>query len=46
MWAGVMASVAQMVRAPDCGSGCRQFESAHSPHKFYGDCIDVYENKW
>ncbi len=23
-------------RAPDCGSGCRGFESHHSPHKFVG----------
>ncbi len=27
-----MAGVAQLVRAPDCGSGSRQFESDHSPH--------------
>ena len=26
------AGVAQSVRAPDCGSGCRGFESHHSPH--------------
>ena len=25
------AGVAQLVRAPDCGSGCRRFESDHSP---------------
>lgn len=24
--------VAQLVRAPDCGSGCREFESHPSPH--------------
>src|SRR5579883_2677754 len=23
--------VAQLVRAPDCGSGCRRFESGHPP---------------
>ena len=27
-----MAGVAQMVRAPDCGSGGRRFEADHSPH--------------
>ena len=26
-----MASVAQLVRAPDCDSGCRRFESGRSP---------------
>src|SRR5947207_8467180 len=26
-----MVGVAQLVRAPDCGSGCRGFESPHSP---------------
>lgn len=29
-----MASVAQLVRAPVCGTGCRRFESDHSPHFF------------
>src|SRR6516164_1376163 len=28
-----VAGVAQLVRAPDCGSGCRRFESDHSPQK-------------
>ena len=27
-----MVSVAQLVRAPDCGSGGRGFESHHSPN--------------
>lgn len=27
-----MADVAQLVRAPVCGTGCRGFESPHSPH--------------
>ncbi len=27
-----MAGVAQVVRAPDCGSGGRRFETGHSPH--------------
>lgn len=26
-----MAGVAQLVRAPDCGSGSRGFDSRHSP---------------
>src|SRR5207253_10281553 len=26
-----LVGVAQLVRAPDCGSGCRGFESPHSP---------------
>ena len=26
-----MVSVAQLVRALDCGSSCRRFESGHSP---------------
>ncbi len=29
-----MAGVAQLVRAPDCGSGGRRFETGHSPHVF------------
>ena len=29
-----MASIAQLVRAPVCGTGCRQFESDYSPHFF------------
>ena len=28
-----MVIVAQLVRAPDCGSGGRGFETPHSPHK-------------
>ena len=28
-----MVGVAQLVRAPDCGSGCRGFESHLPPHK-------------
>ena len=28
-----MVSVVQLVRTPDCGSGGRQFESAHLPHE-------------
>src|SRR4051812_12773693 len=28
-----MVGVAQLVRAPDCGSGCRRFESGHPPSK-------------
>ena len=31
-----MANVAQLVRAPDCGSGGRRFEPAHSPQSFQG----------
>ena len=27
-----MAGVAQLVRAPDCDSGGRRFNSGHSPH--------------
>jgi hypothetical protein len=27
-----MAGVAQLVRAPDCDSGCRRFDPGHSPH--------------
>ncbi len=29
----VVASVAQLVRAPDCDSGGRRFETDHSPHR-------------
>jgi hypothetical protein len=29
---GFVVNVAQLVRAPDCGSGGRGFESHHSPH--------------
>ncbi len=31
-----MVGVAQLVRAPDCGSGGRRFDSDHPPH-FYWD---------
>ena len=39
-----MAGVAQLVRAPDCGSGGRQFESDHSPHfiKF----LEIYMDRF
>ena len=30
-----MVGVAQLVRAPDCGSGGRRFESDHPPHTFF-----------
>ena len=33
-WAKNMVDVAQLVRAPGCGSGGRGFETHHSPH-FY-----------
>jgi hypothetical protein len=29
-----VAGVAQLVRAPVCGTGGRRFETGHSPHKF------------
>ncbi len=29
-----VVAVAQVVRAPDCGSGCRGFESRQPPHFF------------
>ena len=28
-----MVGIVQLVRAPDCGSGCRGFESHYPPHK-------------
>ena len=31
---GQMAGVAQLVRAPVCGTGGRRFETGHSPHLF------------
>ena len=31
-----VVGVAQLVRAPDCGSGCRGFESLYPPHKKSG----------
>ena len=34
-----MAGVAQLVRAPVCGTGCRRFKSGHSPHFLR---LDVY----
>ncbi len=30
--ASYVAGVAQLVRAPVCGSGGRRFETGHSPH--------------
>ena len=30
-----MVGIAQLVRAPDCGSGGRRFESDYPPHFFY-----------
>ena len=30
-----MVGVAQLVRAPDCDSGCRGFESGHPPFKSF-----------
>ena len=30
----IVAGVAQLVRAPVCGTGCRRFKSGHSPHFF------------
>lgn len=32
-----MAGVAQLVRAPDCDSGGRRFNSGHSPHLYFPD---------
>ena len=32
------ANVAQLVRAPDCGSGGRGFESPHSPYDAPASC--------
>ena len=34
-----MVGVAQLVRAPDCGSGGRGFKSPRSPH-LLGPCVD------
>lgn len=34
-----MAGVAQLVRAPGCGSGGRRFDSDHSPHMIL--CADL-----
>jgi hypothetical protein len=36
-------SVAQLVRAPGCGPGCRGFESLHSPHFRQYDKAPVIE---
>src|SRR5690606_12154292 len=33
-----MAGVAQLVRAPDCGSGGRGFETHHSPQRIIVHC--------
>ena len=30
-----MVGIAQLVRAPDCGSGGRRFESDYPPHLIY-----------
>ena len=30
-----MVGIAQLVRAPDCGSGGQEFESLYSPHTFF-----------
>ena len=30
-----LVGIAQLVRAPDCGSGGRRFESVYSPHFIY-----------
>ncbi len=31
-----MVGIAQLVRAPDCGSGGQEFDSLYSPHFFFG----------
>ena len=36
-----MAGVAQLVRAPDCDSGGRRFETGHSPHFFLQQACPV-----
>ena len=33
-----MVGIAQLVRAPDCGSGGRGFESHHSPAVYFRFC--------
>ena len=32
-----VVDVAQLVRVPDCDSGCRGFESHHPPHFLYNE---------
>lgn len=39
-----MAKVAQLVRAPDCGSGCRGFESRLSPH-FFNEVLKMSQHR-
>jgi hypothetical protein len=38
-----MVGVAQLVRAPDCGSGGRGFETRHSPHSNLPVVIQITE---
>lgn len=49
-----VASVVQLVRAPDCGSGCHRFESDYSPHLVFSLsvflvsrflCVDFFRAK-
>ena len=40
-----MVGVAQLVRAPDCGSGGRRFESDHPPHKNKGKVRAAHANR-
>ena len=35
-----MVSVAQLVRAPGCGPGGRQFETGHAPHGFLAQLVE------
>ena len=37
-----MVSVAQLVRVPDCDSGCRRFESDHSPFKKRSTSVGLF----
>ena len=42
-----MVVVAQLVRAPDCGSGGRGFESHHPPYKeksWFGSFFLIYKS--
>ena len=36
-----MVGVAQLVRAPDCGSGGRGFKSHHSPHLLMSSILNI-----
>ncbi len=36
-----MVDVAQLVRAPDCGSGGREFKSRHPP-QFFNKCFMIF----